>query len=103
MNDKQRIARTAFFSLKEVVLEVLYEARDEGRLQPEVISGRLGIRRCETAEHQYGLVRSILFLLNDEKYGDGNIKYVDHVTNEGWKITPEAISLLSAGEQGGVT
>ena len=35
MNDKQRRARAALFSLKETVLEVLYEARNEGRLQPK--------------------------------------------------------------------
>ena len=96
MNDKRRIARTALFSLKEVVLEVLYEARSEGRLQPQEISRRLGIRKCGSGEHQYGFVRSILFLLNDEEY-DG-IKYVDYVINEGWKITQEGSSLLGAGE-----
>ena len=98
MNDKQRSARAALFSLKEVVLEVLYEARDEDRLQPEEISKRLGIRKSESAEHPYGLVRSILFLLNDETHNDK--KYVEHVTNVGWKITQDGISLFDAAQPG---
>ena len=92
MNDRQRIARAALFSFKEAVLEVLYEARSEGRLQPQEISKRLGIRKSESADHPYGFVRSVLFLLNDEKHNDK--KYVDYVINEGWKITQEGVLLL---------
>ena len=91
MNDKQRRARAALFSLKETVLEVLYEARNEDRLQPKEISKRLGIRKSESAEHPYGLVRSALFLLNDENH-------VDHVTEVGWKIKQETAALFDAAQ-----
>ena len=92
MDNKRRIARAALFSLKEVVLEVLYEARDEGRLHPEDISNRLGIPKSESSEIAYGLIRGVLFLLKDEQY-NGQTS-VDFVVGEGWKITGEAASLL---------
>ena len=91
MNDRQRRARAALFTLKEAVLEVLYKARNENHLQPEEISKRLAIGRSESAEHPYGLVRAALFLLNDENH-------VDHVINVGWKIKQETAVLFDAAQ-----
>lgn len=89
MNDNQRKARSALFSLKEAVLDVLYEARNGNRLQPKEISKRLGIKRFESSEHPYGFVRSVLFLLKDENH-------VDHVKDVGWAIKEETAALFES-------
>ena len=89
MNDKQRIARAALFSLKEVVLEVLHEARDEGFIEAQTIRERLCIPNISDPSH---MTNSLLFGVLDHLKKDGS---VERSTNEGWKISQEAASLLS--------
>ena len=54
MDINKNMARTALFSLKEVVLDVLCQAQDEEHLQPRDISRCLGIPKASSAEHSYG-------------------------------------------------
>lgn len=91
MNDRQRRARAALFSLKEVVLEVLYEVRDEGYIPLDQIRKRLGIPRGAEPPHANALFLGLLCRLEKDDL-------VDRRTGEGWKITQEAVSLLSAAQ-----
>ena len=91
MNDKQRRARAALFSLKEVVLEVLYEARDEGYIQLDQIRKRLGIPRGAEPPHANALFLGLLCRLEKDNL-------VDRIRGDGWKISQEAASLLGAAQ-----
>lgn len=92
MNDRQRRARAALFSLKETVLEVLYEARNEGFIEAQTIRKRLCIPNVDNPTH---MTNSLLFGILDHLKREGN---VDHLTNVGWKITQEAVSLFDAAQ-----
>ena len=92
MNNIQKQARAALFSLKEIVLEVLYEARDEGYIQPHEIRKRLGLDRAkEPGVAANTLIFGILYYLDK----DG---YVEAETGQGWRITQAAASLFAAAE-----
>lgn len=78
------------FFLKEAVLEVLYEVRDEGRIQPLAIRRRLGLNRAdEPGVSANTLIYGILYYLETEGY-------VEAETGEGWKLTDEAAALFDA-------
>ena len=69
MNNTQKQARTALFSLKESVLEVLYQARDEGYIQPHEIRKRLGLDRAnEPGVSANTLIYGILYYLDKNGY-----------------------------------
>lgn len=90
MNENQRRARAALFSLKEAVLDVLLEAhtQNEGLLQPEDIRKRLGIPKAdEPITRSNTVILGILFHLRNDKY-------VHHYINRGWEITEHAVPLL---------
>ena len=83
MNNTQRIARSALFSLKEATLKVLYEARErgEGYIQPLEIRKRLGIPRAdEPGEYANTLIFGVPYYLENDQC-------VEHVERQGWKIT----------------
>ena len=88
MDITKSMARSAVFSLKEAVLDVLFQARSGEYLQPQEISRCLGIPRSSSAAHPYGLIRGTLYLLLDEKR-------VEHITNVGWRISESEVELLS--------
>lgn len=88
MDITKSMARSAVFSLKEAVLEVLFQAQSGEYLQSKEISRRLGIPRSSSAVQPYGLIRGTLYLLLDEKR-------VEHVTNVGWRISHSEEALLS--------
>ena len=97
MNNIQKQARAALFSLKEAVLEVLYEARDEGHIQPLEIRRRLGLDKAsEPGTAANTLIFGILYYLDK----DG---YVESETGQGWKITQEAVLLFDAARSDDVS
>ena len=88
MDNKQKTARAALFSLKEVVLEVLYEARDGGLINPAEIRERLGIPNITDPTIA---TNSLIFGILDHLKQEGT---VIHTLGEGWEITDEAASLF---------
>lgn len=65
---KQEV-RTGLFHLKEAVLDVLLDARNEGQplLQPKDIRKRLGIPAIGEADTRSSLILGVLYYLNDEE------------------------------------
>ena len=88
MDDKRKIARAALFSLKEVVLEMLYEARDGGLINPAEIREHLGIPNITDPTVA---TNALIFGVLDHLKQEGS---VSHTLNEGWEITDEVASLL---------
>ena len=88
MDDKRKTARAALFTLKEVVLEVLYEARDGELINPAEIRERLGIPNITEPTVA---TNALIFGILDHLKQEGSVK---HTLNEGWEITDEAASLL---------
>ena len=90
MNTTKQHARLGLFHLKEAVSEVLFNAQDEGPLQPNEIRKRLGIPKAdEPPDRSNTLILGVIFHLQSEGR-------VQHITEggRGWKITETEASLL---------
>jgi len=93
MNDTQKAARSALFSLKEATLKVLCEAEEQGDgyIQPLEIRKRLGIPKAEEpGDYANTLIFGILYYLETDKS-------VEHLKGQGWRISAETAELLSDG------
>lgn len=91
MNETQKAARSALFSLKEATLKVLCEVREsgDGYIQPDKIRERLGIPKAyEPNDSANSLTYGVLYHLQKDKS-------VEHRPGEGWKITAETAELLT--------
>lgn len=88
MNATKQQARLGLFYLKESVVNVLFEAQDEIRLDEIRVS--LGIPRVDEEEDRVNtLIRGILYHLKNEGR-------VEHIENK-WKITDDE-AVLMGGE-----
>lgn len=90
MNTTKQHARLGLFYLKEAISEVLFNAQDEGPLQPNEIRKRLGIPKAvEPSDRSNTLILGIIFHLQSE----GRVHYITE-GGRGWKITETEASLL---------
>ena len=91
MNTYKQEARTGLFHLKEAVLDILLEAKNEGNSyrQPGAIRERSGIPKIEEPHaHSNTLIYGVLLHLGAEKR-------VEYKKGYGWRITEQEASLRS--------
>ena len=83
-------ARIGLHFLKESVLQTLFNAQDEGPLQPNEIRKRLGIPKAdEPPDRSNTLILGVIFHLQ----GEGRVQHITE-GGRGWKITETEASLL---------
>ena len=72
----------ALFTLKQAILKVFYEAREQGEayLRPDEIRKRLGLPSAEKPPNSANtFVRGILFHLQTEDF-------VEYIAEKGWRV-----------------